>query len=210
LVKISNILKSRGKKSPRKNSHNRLILIIIEITNKGRSCNMNRTISKIQLTEKEQEFFKHLKQFLVEKKSEYENFDITAFYQALLENRQHLDYIINNYTSSIEFIYEPDQTIYQCADTLYIMPFNCKIEFSWYGAYRLQITSNEEVIFEEFIELENEQFETDEEYTDDISSIHQDEIKTHRIKQIKEEIHRIDEQIEELLIRKNNLLKEIA
>jgi hypothetical protein len=171
---------------------------------------MSNILSRIQLTEKEQEFFNHLKQFLVEKKSEYEKFDIKVLYQVLLENKQHLNYIINNYTSSIEFFYEPDQSIYQCADTLYILPFNWRIEFSWYGAYRLQITSDKEVVFEEFIALETEQIETDEEYTEDISSIHQDEIKIHRIKQIKEEIHRIDEQVEELLIRKNNLLKEIA
>jgi hypothetical protein len=166
---------------------------------------MSNILSKIQLTEKEQEFFNHLKLFLIEKKTEYKEFDITALYQALLENRQHLNYIINNYTSSIEFIYEPDQTIYQCADTLYIMPFNFKIEFSWYGAYRLQITSNEEVIFEEFIELG--EIEIGEEYTDDISSIPQDEIKIHKQNEIDKNILMIDELREELLHLRNNLLK---
>jgi hypothetical protein len=164
---------------------------------------MSNILSEIKLTEKEQEFFNHLKQFLVEKKSEYEEFDIVALYQALLENRQHLNYIINYYNPFIKFIYEPDQTIYECADTLYIMPFDWKIEFSWYGTYKLQITKNEEVIFEEFIEL-------DEELTEEILLMINEELELHRINEIKEEIHKIDEQMEELLILKNNLLKEIA
>lgn len=161
---------------------------------------------ELNLNEKEQGFFKQLKEFLLETKSKYPTFDAVSFYQALMENKVELDYLIDYCGDTTDFTYKNDTDSMKCNEVIYINPsyFNGRfeIDLSYYGDYKLKITKHEPCC-DNFISL-------NEEYSEELAIQWKDDLETYRQEEIRSKIEKLNKEIEKLNGEKASLLKEVC